>query len=96
MRTCAESTVGIEEAPGSVNLIASTMLTMVDAVPMVLQVPIERVIRLSRSIQSASVMLPACFSSQYLRVWVLAPTTVPRYFPFDIGQAGRRVLGCPC
>ena len=68
---------------------ASTIDVIVDAVPMVLQVPMERVIRLSRSTQSACVMLPARSSSQYFLVWVPAPVFWPRHCPFDMGPAGQ-------
>ena len=68
---------------------ASTIDVMVEAVPMVLQVPIERVIRLSRSTQSSCVMLPARNSSQYFLVCVPAPVFWPRHCPFDIGPAGQ-------
>ena len=48
-----ESTAGTEEAPVIVMPMASTIDVMVEAVPIVLQVPVERVMRLSRSIQSS-------------------------------------------
>ena len=88
MRTCAESAAGIDEAPGSVSPIASTTEVIVEAVPIVLQVPTERVMRASRSTQSSWVILPARSSSQYLRVWVPAPTFWPCQREFDIGPAG--------
>ncbi len=52
MRLWPESTAGMEDAPKRVSPIASTMEVMVEAVPIVLQVPAERVMRLSRSTQS--------------------------------------------
>ena len=45
MRAWPLSTAGIEEAPGKVRPMASTIEVIVEAVPMVLQVPTERVIR---------------------------------------------------
>ncbi len=41
---CVASTAGIELAPGSVRPSTSTRLVMVDAVPMVLQVPGDRAV----------------------------------------------------
>ena len=93
MRAWAESTAGMLVAPGSVKPSASAMLVMVDAVPMVLQVPCERVMRPSSSIQSAWLMLPARSSSQYFLVWVPAPVRSPRHWPFNIGPAGKKIAG---
>ena len=59
MRVWAESIAGMLEAPGKVMPSASTMEVMVDAVPMVLQVPGERVEMPSISIISGSLILPA-------------------------------------
>ena len=66
---------------------------MVEAVPIVLQVPGERVDTPSISTMSRSPMWPARYSSQYLRVWVPAPTLVPRQRPFSIGPAGQKITG---
>ena len=59
MRVWAESMAGMLLAPGRVKPKASTMLVMVDAVPMVLQVPGARVMRLSKCCSSAASILPA-------------------------------------
>ena len=79
MRTCAESAAGIDDAPVRVRPIASMIEVMVEAVPMVLQVPMLRVMRDSSSIQSSDVMLPARYSSQYFFVCVPAPVFTPRH-----------------
>ena len=42
MRWCPASAAGIDEAPGRVSPIASVIAVMVEAVPMVMQVPTER------------------------------------------------------
>ena len=84
-----ESTAGIDDAPGSVKPSASAIDVIVDAVPIVLQVPAVRVIRPSSSIQSAGVMRPSRSSSQYFLVWVPAPVFAPRQKPVDIGPAGQ-------
>src|SRR5690606_39517655 len=93
MRGWALSAAGMLEAPGSVIPIASTMEVMVEAVPIVLQVPIDRVMPVSRSTQSCGDMRPALSSSQYLRVWVPAPVFTPRHWPFDMGPAGQKIVG---
>src|SRR5580698_8111446 len=95
IRTCAESAAGIDEAPVSVNPMASTMEVMVEAVPMVLQVPIERVMLDSSSIKSSAVIFPRRYSSQYFFVWVPAPVLTPRHCPLDIGPAGQKIVGSP-
>src|SRR5271163_142387 len=79
MRTCPESAAGIDDAPVSVSPIASMIEVMVEAVPMVLQVPMVRVILDSSSIQSCSEILPARYSSQYFLVCVPAPVFTPRH-----------------
>ena len=58
-----ESTAGIAAAPGSVSPSASVMQAIVDAVPIVMQWPLERDIEFSISVKSASVILPARSSS---------------------------------
>jgi len=65
MRGWFESGAGIDEAPGSVMPSDSAMAAMVEAVPMVMQVPKERAMPFSISPHSASLMLPARFSAQY-------------------------------
>ncbi|MNL63995.1 hypothetical protein D3C87_1881700 [compost metagenome] len=59
MRTWLASMAGMLVAPGKVKPMASTMDVMVDAVPMVLQVPAERVIFASSLIHSGLAMSPA-------------------------------------
>jgi len=69
-------------------IVTPAIEVIVDAVPIVLHVPKERVMRLSSSTQSSCVILPARSSSQNLRVCVPAPTFCPRHWPLDIGPAG--------
>src|SRR5580698_5818572 len=95
MRTCAESAAGIDEAPVSDSPIASTMAVIVEAVPMVLQVPMERVMLDSSSIRSSPLIFPSRYSSQYFLVCVPAPVLTPRHWPFDIGPAGQNMVGRP-
>ena len=74
MRVWPASIAGIAVEPGSARPSASTMDVIVLAVPIVLQVPGLRVMCASSWIHSASLTLPACFSSQNRRVCVPAPT----------------------
>ena len=76
MRVCAASMAGIEDDPGSARPSASTIEVMVEAVPIVLQVPGVLVIRPSRLCISLASILPAWYSSQNMRVWVPAPTVL--------------------
>ena len=77
MRWWPESGAGIEEAPGSVSPIASTMAVMVEAVPMVMQVPTERAMPPWTPRHSSSVMLPARRSSQHFQASEPEPSTRP-------------------
>ena len=61
------STAGIEEAPGSVRPMASVIAVIVEAVPMVMQVPAERAMPPWTPSHSSSLMLPARRSSQYFQ-----------------------------
>ena len=89
MRGCPASAAGSDDAPGSVSPSASAMAIMVAAVPMVMQVPNERAMPFSISAQSASVILPARFSSQYFQPSEPEPSVCPRQLPRSIGPAGQ-------
>ena len=89
MRGWPASAAGSDEAPGSASPRASAMAIMVAAVPIVMQVPNERATPLSISAQSASVMLPARFSSQYFHTSEPEPSACPRQLPRSIGPAGQ-------
>ena len=65
------------------------MAIMVAAVPMVMQVPNERAMPLSISAQSASLILPARFSSQYFHTSEPEPSVCPRQLPRSMGPAGQ-------
>jgi O-succinylhomoserine sulfhydrylase len=67
MRLWLESTAGIDEAPGRHSPIASAIAVIVEAVPMVMQVPAERAMPPCTPSHSSSVMLPARRSSQYFQ-----------------------------
>ncbi len=65
------------------------MAIMVAAVPMVMQVPKDRAMPPSISSQSASLILPARFSSQYFHTSEPEPKVCPRQLPRSMGPAGQ-------
>ena len=75
--------------------IASAIAIMVAAVPIVMQVPNERAMPFSISSHSASVMLPARFSSQYFHTSEPEPSYLPCQLPRSIGPAGTKIVGSP-
>ena len=76
----AENEVGAEIAalPESAMPSASAMEAMVEAVPIVLQVPVERLIEASASRNSACVISPAFTISENFHRCVPEPTRSPR------------------
>ena len=92
-RGWAESAAGIEEAPGRVAPSASAAAAMVEAVPMVMQVPKERAMPSSISLQAQSSSLPARFSAQYFQTSVPLARNSPRQFPRSMGPAGTKIAG---
>ena len=90
---CAESTAGIDDAPGSVIPSTSATAVMVDAVPMVMHWPGERAMPSSSSAQARSSISPARRSSQYRHMSLPLPTTRPRQLPGSIGPAGTTSAG---
>ncbi len=52
MRGCAASTAGMDAAPDRLSPSTSVMVVMVEAVPMVMQVPAERAMPASMSFHS--------------------------------------------
>lgn len=93
IRWCAVSTAGIEAAPGSVMPSTSAALVMVEAVPMVMQVPGERASPRSSSDIFSSPMRPARLSSQYFHMSVPLPRISLRQWPLIIGPAGTKIAG---
>jgi hypothetical protein len=69
------------------------MQAMVDAVPMVMQVPAERAMQFSISFHSPSQRFPAQRSAQYFQASVPLPKVVSRQWALSIGPAGRKTLG---
>src|SRR5579864_3683694 len=83
-----ESTAGIELAPGREKPSVSAMLVIVEAVPIVMQVPGERAIPFSISCQAFRSMLPALRSDQYFITSEPLPRTWPCQLPRSMGPAG--------
>src|SRR5690349_24789167 len=93
IRECAASTAGIDDAPGSDIPIASAIAVIVLAVPIVMHVPWLRAIPERIAFHSASSMLPARRSSQYLNASDPEPSVLPAQLPRSIGPAGRKIAG---
>ena len=74
MRGCAESAAGIDDAPGSIMPSASAAAAIVDAVPIVMQVPNERAMPSSISRHAHSSSVPARRSAQYFHTSVPEPS----------------------
>jgi len=77
-REWLESTAGIEAAPASDNPSASVAIAIVEAVPIVMQVPGERAMPSSTSRQAQSSIVPARSSAQYFQASLPLPSTPPR------------------
>ena len=77
MRLCSASGAGIEEAPGSVRPKPSAIDIMVEAVPIVMQVPYDRAIPPCTPSHCSLPMLPARLSSQYFQTSVPEPSFCP-------------------
>ena len=94
------STAGKAALPGSPRPSASTMLAIVDAVPIVMQWPWLRCMQLSASKKSASLSVPARTCSLMLHTPVPEPRSWPRHLPLSIGppltpMVGRSTLAAP-
>jgi hypothetical protein len=79
---------------------ASTIAAMVEAVPMVMQVPGERLMPLSADMNSGRVISPARTASENFHTSVPEPMSLPRNLPFSIGPVetttvGRSTLAAP-
>ena len=88
-----ESGAGIAAPPGRVMPRASTIQAIVDAVPMVMQCPSERVMPSSASPNSSRVILPARRSSLNFHTSVPEPISRPRYLPLSMGPPGTTRVG---
>ncbi len=74
---------------------ASTMLAMVDAVPIVMQWPLERFMQDSASVNSFCDICPALTISDICQTPVPEPISLPRNLPFNIGPPDKPIVGKP-
>jgi len=88
-----ESTAGIDEAPGMVRPSTSIIAAIVEAVPIVMQVPAERAMPSSISCQSCWSITPARRSAQYFHTSLPLPSGLPCQLPRSIGPAGTKMVG---
>ncbi len=88
-----ESTAGIAAFSGRDMPSASTMLAMVDAVPMVMQLPRERCMQASASVNSAWLSVPARTISDISITPVPEPTGLPRQLPDSDGPPDKPMVG---
>ena len=72
---------------------ASVMLAIVEAVPMVLHEPGERLIAASASRKSSRLIVPAFTASDICQSAVPEPTRSPRNQPLSIGPPETRIAG---
>ena len=87
------STAGIAALPESASPSASIMEAMVEAVPIVLQDPGDRLMAASASRNSARVISPALIASDICQSAVPEPTRSPRNQPFSIGPPETTIAG---
>ena len=87
------STAGIAALPGKARPNASIMQAMVDAVPIVLQLPGDRLIAASDARKSSAFMRPAFTSSLRRNMSVPDPSFSPRNMPESIGPPDTTMVG---
>src|SRR6187549_4272630 len=79
--------------PGSETPSASTILAIVDAVPMVMQCPFERCMQDSAAVNSSCDIFPARTSSDICQTPVPDPICLPRKCPDNIGPPEMPIVG---
>ena len=87
------SGAGVPAIPGKVMPSASATNAMVEAVPLVLQCPLLRIIEDSEATKSASDNSPARTSSESRHTSVPQPSATPRKVPVSIGPPGTTTAG---
>ena len=87
------STAGIAAFVGKLKPIPSTKLAIVDAVPIVMQTPDERLIPVSADIKSCKDISPALTSSEKRQTSVPEPISWPLYLPLSIGPEETTIVG---
>ena len=90
-----ESAAGIAAFVGRPIPSASTMLAIVDAVPIVIQCPEDRALHASAPRKSSSVISPVLTMASNFQTWVPDPMRSPRYTPFSIGPPDKASVGTP-
>ena len=87
------SAAGMAAFSGSAMPSASTMLAIVEAVPMVMQWPFERCMQLSAEVNSSIVISPARTISDIFHTPVPEPMSWPRNLPLSIGPPDKPMVG---
>ena len=95
-----ESGAGIAALCGRLNPSASTIVAIVDAVPMTLQTPTDRLMPVCASMKLSRLMRPARISSLNRHTSVPEPRSSPQNLPFSIAPPeitidGRFTLAAP-
>ena len=78
---------------GRLKPIDSTRLAIVEAVPIVMQTPAERLMPDSADMNSAMLISPALTASENFQTSVPDPISLPRHLPFSIGPAETTIVG---
>ena len=87
------STAGSAPLAGRLSPIASTKLDIVEAVPIVIQTPLDLLIPLSAAINSDSDMSPARTASENFHTSVPEPISFPCHLPLSIGPELTTIVG---
>src|SRR5450755_1321852 len=93
IRPCSASTAGMVLALGSDSPSTSMRVAIVDAVPMVLQVPVERTLASAICVHSRWLILPARKSASAAQVLEPVPSVCWRQRPLSIAPAGTKIAG---
>ena len=87
------STAGRAPLVGRLSPIASTKLDIVEAVPIVIQTPLDLLIPLSAAMKLESDMSPARTASENFQTSVPEPISCPCHLPFSIGPELITIVG---
>ena len=87
------STAGKAALVGKDIPMASTNEAIVEAVPMVIQTPLERLMPDSASIKSISFISPARTASENFHTSVPEPISLPLYLPLSMGPELTTIVG---
>ena len=87
------SAAGVPATPGTTIPSASATSAIVEAVPIVLQCPRDRIIAFSERVKSSADRVPARTSSESRKTSVPQPSGTPRKVPVSIGPPGTTTAG---